>query len=82
MSPDKLSRDWCRLVAARKLPKVSFHALRHSHVSALIAGGLDVFSVSRRIGHGSAALTLRTYTHLFATKDAQAVDAIEKALNG
>ena len=82
LSPDNLSRDWRRLVIARRLPKVSFHALRHSHVSALISGGLDVFTVSRRIGHGSAALTLRTYTHLFAGKDAQAVDAIEKALNG
>ena len=80
MSPDKLSRDWCRLVAGRKLPKVSFHALRHSHVSALIDGGLDVFSVSRRIGHGSAALTLRTYTHLFTKRDGEAAAAIEAAL--
>lgn len=80
MSPDKLSWDWRRVVSARKLPKVTFHALRHSHVSALINSGLDVFSVSRRIGHGSAALTLRTYTHLFTSKDAQAADAIEAAL--
>jgi integrase len=80
MSPDKLSRDWHRLVIARKLPKVSFHALRHRHVSALIDGGLDVFSVSRRIGHASAALTLRTYTHLFSKKDAVADAAIDAAL--
>jgi integrase len=32
MPPDKLSRDWSRLVPARKLPDVSFHALRHTHV--------------------------------------------------
>ncbi len=37
LSPDNLSRDWRRLVAARKLPPVMFHALRHSHASALIA---------------------------------------------
>ena len=80
MSPDKLSRDWCRLVISKKLPAVSFHALRHSHVSALIDGGLDVFSVSRRIGHGSPALTLRTYTHLFSKKDTDAAAAIEAAL--
>src|SRR6202030_2659236 len=35
--PDKLSRDWLRLSTSRKLPRVMFHALRHSHVSALIA---------------------------------------------
>ena len=80
MSPDKLSRDWCNLVISRKFPRVSFHALRHSHVSALIDGGLDVFSVSRRIGHGSAALTLEVYTHLFSKKDTEAADAIESVL--
>ncbi len=80
MSPNNLSRDWRRLVISRKFPRVSFHGLRHSHVSALIDGGLDVFSVSRRIGHGAAALTLRTYTHLFSKKDAEAADAIEAAL--
>lgn len=80
MPPDKLSRDWNRLVISRKFPRVTFQALRHSHVSALIAGGLDVFSVSRRIGHGSAALTLKVYTHLFSNKDTEAADAIESVL--
>ncbi len=80
MSPNNLSRDWRRLVISRKFPRVSFHRLRHSHVSALIDGGLDVFSVSRRIGHGSVALTLRTHSHLFSKQDTEAADAIEAAL--
>jgi integrase len=37
--PDKLSRDWGNVVRDRKLPRVMFHALRHSHASALIAAG-------------------------------------------
>lgn len=80
MSPDKLSRDWCRLVKARKLPRVSFHALRHTHVSALIDAGLNVFSISRRIGHGSPAITLRVYAHKFKPRDTEAVDAIEAVM--
>ena len=80
MSPDNLSRHWRRLVISRKFPPVSFHGLRHSHVSALIDGGFDVFSVSRRIGQGSAALTLRTYMHLFSKNDTGPADAIEAAL--
>ena len=35
-----------------------FHALRHSHASALIAAGIDIVTVSRRLGHGSPAITL------------------------
>ena len=41
------------MVAAMDMPCVKFHALRHSHASALIASGLDVLTVSRRLGHGS-----------------------------
>lgn len=67
-SPDNLSRDWRRTVLAFDLPQVMFHALQHYHASALIAAGLDVLTVSRRLGHGSAGFTLKTYDHLFADK--------------
>jgi integrase len=80
LSPDNLSRDWRRTVKALRLPAVTFHALRHSHASALIAAGLDVVSVSRRLGHGSPAITLRVYAHAFSTTDAAAAQAIEAAM--
>jgi integrase len=80
LSPDNLSRDWRRAVAALGLPRVKFHALRHSHASALIASGLDVLTVSRRLGHGSPVVTLNTYAHLFGKTDEGAADAIEAAL--
>ena len=68
-SPDGLSRNWSRTVSARGLPKVMFHALRHGHASALIASGLDVLTISRRLGHGSPVVTLNTYAHLFEKTD-------------
>ena len=80
LSPDNLSRDWRRAAIALDLPKVKFHALRHSHASALIASGLDVLTVSRRLGHGSPVITLSTYAHLFGKTDEKAADAIEAAL--
>jgi integrase len=57
-----------------------FHALRHSHVSALIAAGLDPVSISRRIGHGSPAVTLAVYSHLFRQTDQAAADAIDAVM--
>ena len=77
--PDKLSRDWGNVVRDRKLPRVMFHALRHSHASALIAAGLDIVTVSKRLGHGSPAITLGVYAHLFNRTDAAAAQAIERA---
>jgi integrase len=78
----KLSRDWGNVVRDRKLPRVTFHALRHSHASALIAAGVDIVTVSRRLGHGSPAITLRVYAHAFAEadRDAAATRAIEAAM--
>jgi integrase len=78
--PDKLSRDWGNLVRDRKLPQVMFHALRHSHASGLIAAGVDIVTVSRRLGHGSPAITLRVYSHLFNSRsDDAAARAVENA---
>ena len=79
-SPDHVTTDWRRVLAAKGLPSVNFHALRHTHASALIAGGLDIVSVSRRLGHGSPNITLSTYAHLFTKTDTKAADAIERIL--
>lgn len=47
----------------------TFHSLRHAHASTLIAAGLDVLTISRRLGHGSPAITLGVYGHLFKPDD-------------
>jgi integrase len=41
----------------------TFHNLRHSHGSALIAGGWDIEEVSARLGHANVATTMRAYVH-------------------
>jgi integrase len=46
-----ISKIWRLAIAGMQdFPKVSFHSLRHSHASALIAAGIDVVKVSRRLG--------------------------------
>jgi integrase len=57
-----------------------FHELRHSHASAPIASGLDVLTISRRLGHGSPVVTLSTHAHLFGEADTAAATAIEAAM--
>ena len=56
--PDRLSSTWAKTVSTLKLPKVTFHALRHTHASQLIAAGLEFVAVSRRIGHSNPTVTL------------------------
>ncbi len=45
--------------------KPVLHDCRHTFASLLIAQGLDVVFISRRLGHASPATTLRVYAHLF-----------------
>ena len=44
-------------------PSPTFHNLRHSHGSALIAAGWDVEEVSARLGHANVSTTARIYVH-------------------
>jgi len=78
--PDQLSWLWRSACKSLKLPMVPFHALHHTHASALIAAGLDVVVISRRLGHGSPNVTLRIYGHLFKRDDNAAARAIETAM--
>ena len=80
ISPNLLTVVWAQALARSGLPKVTVHALRHSHASALISEGIDVVSVARRLGHSSPVITLSTYAHLFADKSDSAAAAIERVL--
>jgi integrase len=33
------------------MPEVTFHALRHTHASQLIDAGVDIVTISKRLGH-------------------------------
>jgi integrase len=70
--------QWRRAMKRAGL-KVTLHSLRHTHASTLIAAGLDVLTISRRLGHWSPALTLEVYGHLMKPDD-RAAAIIEKAL--
>jgi integrase len=78
-SPRALTLEWGKMAKAAGLTVRGFHCLRHTHASMLIADGLDVLSLSRRLGHGSAAITLGVYGHLFKPDD-RAAAIMEKAL--
>jgi len=80
LKPHTVSRAWRRAVVALKLPAVTFHALRHSHASMLIRAGVDILTISRRLGHSKAAITLDVYGHLMPGADEAAADAIAGVL--
>ncbi len=69
-------------LAKAGLPKLTFHQLRHSCASLLIAQGLPAHEVSRLLGHSDVRLTLNTYTHHFAEARRRAADAMDDLFGG
>lgn len=48
------------------------HQLRHFTATQLIAAGVDVRTVSGRLGHADPSITLRVYSHVIEAKDREA----------
>lgn len=74
--------DWFRKFLARhpELPKVRLHSLRHSNATLLIAEGVDIRTVSNRLGHAQTSTTLNIYSHALQSRDAAAADCLDAAL--
>jgi integrase len=66
--PNALTRKWAKALENAGIV-AALHSLRHTHAGTLIASGLNVLTISRRLGHGSPAITLTVCGHLFKTDD-------------
>jgi len=55
----------------------TLHGLRHTHASQLIAAGMDVLTISRRLGHANPTITLGVYGQLFSNTDARAAEVMQ-----
>jgi integrase len=80
INPRIFSIYWGRAAASIGMPDITFHALRHTHASQLIAAGVDLVTISKRLGHAKSTTTLTTYAHLFRNNDSKASEAINQAL--
>lgn len=80
MRPTTISRAFSRIRDACGLPReITFHSLRHTHASWLIANGCDLKTISERMGHADEATTLRIYGHLMPGRDAAAAQLFNEA---
>ena len=81
-SPNVFSKAWFDFSAKIGMPDLTFHALRHTHASQLIDTGVDIVTISKRLGHADPSITLKVYAHLFRSDDGKAAAAINAAMAG
>ena len=81
LRPSAVSSGWGELAESIGMPEVTFHALRHTHASQLIAQGVDIVTIWKRLGHAKPSVTLAIYAHMITSDDRKAAAAINAALN-
>ncbi len=73
LRPDSISASVSLLCRRLGLPRgASLHTLRHSHGSVLLADGVDLATVSERLGHSSVRVTADIYSHALRGRDQDA----------
>jgi integrase len=59
--PDSLTKAFDRLTQATGVRRITFHGLRHTHISHQLMDGVHVKVVSERAGHANVSITLAVY---------------------
>ena len=60
--------------------KLTFHGLRHTHATWCLMNGVDLKTLSERLGHADEATTLRIYAHVLPGRDAAAAELFAEAV--
>jgi integrase len=69
---DSLTKAFARLVTVTKVTPITFHGLRHTHISHLLMDGVHVKVVSERVGHANVNITLSVYAAYIPSMQADA----------
>ena len=79
--PSRLSLDFTPIArmledeCALSTRGATFHTLRHTHATLMLAAGVPVHVVSRRLGHSKIQITLDFYAHVIPGQDEDAAGA-------
>lgn len=73
-----IQRHFNSAIKESGVKKIRIHDLRHSHATFLINANVNIVAVSKRLGHSSINITLKTYAHLLEKTNDEMMDIIEK----
>jgi site-specific recombinase XerD len=71
-----LSRAFAKAVAKSGIGHFRFHDLRHSFATRLVQKGIDIYKVSRLLGHKDITTTQR-YAHHYPESLRDGVEALD-----
>jgi integrase len=69
----------CEAISHEKRGSVTFHTLRHTAASLMVAAGVPIFDVAKTLGHSTIAVTMR-YSHFAPEAGRAAIERLGAAL--
>lgn len=78
--PDSLTHAFGKVVKREGLAGLRFHDLRHTSATLLLTSGVDMKTVSSRLGHSSATTRLNIYAHTLPETDQHAATKMNQIL--
>jgi integrase len=80
LDPDRVSAQFRRLCEAAGVRRVRLHETRHAMATLMLAAGIRVEVVSKRLGHARISVTYDMYTHPDDEQQREAADTFGRLL--
>ena len=61
----------------RQIKDANFHAMRHTFATRSLEAGMDIYVLSRILGHAQASTTLNKYGHALPNHKKSSMDKLE-----
>jgi integrase len=77
---DAVTKAFGKVVTETRVTRITFHGLRHTHISHLLMDNIHPKVVSERAGHANVSITLSVYAAYLPTLQADAASGFDAAL--
>lgn len=76
--PRTIERSWKDILRIANVTYKNIHVLRHTHATELLASGVPIIEVSRRLGHNKIGHTLALYGHAIPNYDNKIIGKVRE----
>ncbi len=78
INPNSINSTWNKFLKRNNIRKIRIHDIRHPHATLLLAQGVDIKTISERLGHSNISITMNTYTDVLKELDKSAADRLDE----
>lgn len=75
--PKTISKQFQKIIKRNNLKKITFHGLRHTNTTMLISSGINVRSISNRLGHSRTSTTTDFYAHALESVERESANVFQ-----